>query len=342
MATTVNEAFAQFMREHVNLDPEQTKKARASRDWLRSQLALFHGKHDDFPMPFTEKHVDFGSFARRTKKRPLDDIDLIHCLVGEGGTYLDLGTKVTVSVPSAGRLAKFCHDGCDQLNSRKIINKFRKHLNEIPQYDDDAASRNEEAAVLELTSYPWNFDIVPGFFTSPEIDGRTYYIIPDGKGHWKKTDPIRDREWVTKVNQRHGGKMLQVVRAMKFWNARSTMPSVPSYAFEAMLVHYYDSKFGEASGYIDIELPDVLAHVESAILGTIADPKGIQGDINSLSLTEQMSVALRARLDAGRAREARALETSGDHAGAIQKWGEVFGSQFPSYTGSASRATWGL
>ena len=34
MATTVNNAFAEFMKEKVNLDQEKTKTARSSRDNL--------------------------------------------------------------------------------------------------------------------------------------------------------------------------------------------------------------------------------------------------------------------------------------------------------------------
>ena len=34
MATTVNNAFAEFMKEKVNLDQEKTKIARSSRDNL--------------------------------------------------------------------------------------------------------------------------------------------------------------------------------------------------------------------------------------------------------------------------------------------------------------------
>lgn len=341
MATTVNGAFAEFLREHVNLDPAQTKKARASRDWLRGQLALLHDKHDDFPVPYTEKHVSFGSFARHTKKRPLDDIDLIHCLSGEGGTYLDVGSHITISVPTSSRLSSFCYDDSTQLNSTRVINKFRKHLNEIPNYADDAASRDGQAAVLELASYTWNFDIVPGFFTAPELDGRTYYVIPDGKGNWMKTDPRRDGDWVTEVNQRHGGKVLNVVRLMKYWNARPTMPSVPSYTFEALLVRYYENKWGEASEFVDLELPDLLAHVASAIVGAVQDPKGIQGDINTLSYTDRLKVSARARQDAERARSARDLENKGDQKGSIQKWGEIFGPSFPNYTGTAKQAAFG-
>ena len=34
MAKTVNAAFEEFLEDYVNLDPQDTKKARSSRNWL--------------------------------------------------------------------------------------------------------------------------------------------------------------------------------------------------------------------------------------------------------------------------------------------------------------------
>ena len=101
MASTVDSAFAEFLRDTVNLAADASSGARTSRTWLRGQLATFHDKHDDFPRPYADKHVDFGSFARRTKIRPLDDVDLIHGLMGEGGSYLDNGSHVAI-YPATG------------------------------------------------------------------------------------------------------------------------------------------------------------------------------------------------------------------------------------------------
>ena len=333
IATTVDTAFAEFLKNTVNLSGADANGARASRDWLRGQLATFHDKHDDFPRPYTDQHIDFGSFARKTKIRPLDDVDLIHCLMGEGGTYLDLGTHVEISPAPESRLASFCHEGSTTLSSTRILNRFKKHLDEVPQYSASAVKRNGEAVTLELTSYPWNFDIVPGFFTTPDANGRDYYLIPNGNGYWMKTDPRLDRQRVTAVSQRHSGRVLDVLRLMKFWNQRPTMPSVPSYAFENLLLNYYDAQTSVASSFVDIEVPKVLEHVSVAIYNSNFDPKGIQGDLNTMSFDDQMKVSARASADAKKAREARQLETDGDQGAAIKKWAEIFGPSFTDCAG---------
>ncbi len=47
MATTVNNAFKEFMRDKVNLDPDKTKTARKSRDNLIDNIHSL-GSNEDF------------------------------------------------------------------------------------------------------------------------------------------------------------------------------------------------------------------------------------------------------------------------------------------------------
>ena len=76
MPKTVNAAFASFMKNTVNLDPDKVKTARASRNFLQSKIKGF----DIFFPLYGEKDISFGSFARRTIIRELDDIDIIFTL----------------------------------------------------------------------------------------------------------------------------------------------------------------------------------------------------------------------------------------------------------------------
>ena len=77
MATNVIAAFNEFLKDFVNLDPDNTATARSSRDWLLQQIDEFPSSETNFPKLYPEVHVHYGSFARRTKIRELDDIDLI-------------------------------------------------------------------------------------------------------------------------------------------------------------------------------------------------------------------------------------------------------------------------
>jgi hypothetical protein len=329
MATDINAAFREFLSEKVNLDPSVTRQARSSRDWLLNQIHAFPTKYADFPTLYSEKDIHFGSFARRTKIRELDDIDLIVGISALGTTYLDHGGTVTLSVPDGIALRALCFEDSNLLNSRRVINKFVWQLSDIPQYQKAEVKRTGEAAVLNLSSYTWSFDIVPGFFTVPEWDGRTFYLIPDGNGHWKKTDPRKDRDRVIVLAQGRGGAMLNALRLVKYWNERPTKPGMSSYLVECIVLNYYDSH--SAGDWPDMEFLNILNYMQFAVLTDVQDPKGIQGNINNLTWEERSRVSSRAVEDAESARNGRNAESAGDHKAAIGWWAKVLGPAFPSF-----------
>lgn len=332
MAKTVIEAFNTFMTETVNLDSERTKKARGSREWLVGQIETFPDSDTKFPSIYSEKNIFFGSFSRRTKKRPLDDIDIMICMKADGCTYSELTDKIEITVPdTATRFKEYINEGTSILNSRKVINAFIAKLVGVPQYKKADIKRNLEAATLNLESYDWVFDIVPCFFTTEDAYKRTYYIIPDGKGNWKKTDPRLDSERVTKLNTAHEGNLLNVIRAIKYWNNRPTMPTMGSYLLENMILDYYCEQTTIASQYVDIEIEKVLLEIHRRVYNSVDDPKGIQGNLNNLSAEDKKKIFDRAYQDYVKAFEARKLEKEKNDKDSISKWIEIFGDKFPKY-----------
>ncbi|MBK1726723.1 nucleotidyltransferase [Halorhodospira neutriphila] len=332
MPRTVNAAFSDFLKNNVNLDANVSASARSSRDWLWSQLHAFPNKHESFPLSYSEKDIQFGSFARKTKIRELDDIDILYCMKSQDAKYYDYSNDhVKIEVARNSRFWPMRFDGSSLLNSRLVVNCIVKHLRDIPQYAKSDISRNNAAAVLDLTSYAWSFDIVPGFFTAPESDGRNYYIIPNGKGHWQKTDPRMDRDRVKRLNRAHNGNLLNVIRLVKYWNRRQTMPTASSYLLETLVLDYYDVAPKIASQWPDLEFREVLSHIPTMIRKPIWDSKKIEGDINTLDVNERDRVASRAEADLSTASEAWYAEKQGNHAKAISKWQRVFGPAFPGY-----------
>ncbi|ENJ6441611.1 nucleotidyltransferase, partial [Salmonella enterica subsp. enterica serovar Infantis] len=177
MATTVIAAFNEFMKDTVNIKKADTDDARASRDWLIGKMNDFE-KDDKFPVSFPAIHIAFGSFARRTKIRPLDDIDLMFGLTGQGATYTILSDRITVTSSGEGsRLHSYRHSGADTVCSVRILNAFKNRLQDIAQYAQADIRRNQEAVTLKLVSKDWNFDIVPCFITSEDAFGRTYGTV---------------------------------------------------------------------------------------------------------------------------------------------------------------------
>lgn len=333
MAKTVDEAFNIFLRDYVNLDPDKTQLAKSSRDWLLSNIHLFPSRDMNFPNLYSEKDIFFGSFPRRTKKRELDDIDIMIAFRGEGGYYREYANHIEIYIPnSANQLKLLCFDYTNILNSRKLINKLISLLNQVPQYQNAEIKRNLEAATLSLKSYPWNFDLVPCFFTQKDNFNKDYYLIPDGNGHWKKTDPRIDKNRVTTLNQYHNGNILNPIRLMKYWNEKPMMFSMPSYLIENIILDFYSKSVGiKASKYSDLEVRKLLNYIQNNIFYSVNDPKEIQGDINTLEINEKTKIYTRAKSDYFKALQARELEKSGDYKSSIMKWREIFGVNFPTY-----------
>lgn len=328
MAQTVNAAFTEFNRDFVNLDTDKTKKARSSRDWLINQLVGLPDKIDDFPRLYDGMHIKFGSFARNTKIKPLDDIDLILTFSADGTTYLTFsyGKGYSLSVPeNASNLKKLCNDN-NTLNSIKVVNKVVSSLEKIEQYKSAAKHRRQEAATLQLNSYEWNFDIVPAFYTDTG-----YYVIPSGNGGWKATDPRIDQNRITEINQKHNGKILQIIRTLKYWNNRATMPTISSYLFENLVLNYFNSK-NDISDWIDVNLFHFWYHLKSAIYNSVPDPKGFQDDLNNLTYDEKVKISNKASDTYNDGYEAYKIETEEkNQEKAINKWRTIFGDDFPKY-----------
>lgn len=328
MASTVNSAFTKFNAETVNLDPERTKIARSSRDWLIKQLEGLPSKVDEFPILYNNMHIKYGSFARNTKIKPLDDIDLMITFSGNGTTYLtnSYGKDYTLTVPEAAtNLRKLCNEN-GLLNSIKVLNKVLSSLDKIEHYKSAEKHRRQEAATLKLSSYEWKFDIVPAFYTDTG-----YYIIPDGNGGWKASDPRVDQNRISEINQKYKGKINQIVRTLKFWNVRASMPTIPSYLFENLLLNFFNSRT-EISDWIDVNMINFWNHLRSAIYNDVPDPKGFQDNLNILSRDEKDKISTKVKDTYDKGYEAYKVETEEkNQEKAINKWRIIFGNDFPTY-----------
>lgn len=327
MAMTVNSAFNEFNRDYVNLDWDRTKIARRSRNWLIGQLNNLPDKVDNFPIFYTDRHIKFGSFARNTKIRPLDDIDLILAFSANGTTYTEpvFGTTYTLNTENGTSKLKALSDN-GVLNSRKVVNKIVSSLSKIEHYQKAEIHRRQEAVTLELDSYEWKFDIVPAFYTTSGL-----YLIPDGEGNWKATDPRIDQDNVTNVNQKHDSKILQIIRTLKYWQKRANMPTMSSYFFETMILNYFNSQV-KISDWIDENMINFLGYLENEIYNSVNDPKGFQGDLNHLSFEEKCKVSEKIKSTKYKALKAYHEETSEKNISkSILLWREIFGSDFPKY-----------
>lgn len=329
MASTVKLAFEEFLRNKVQLDAGKITSAQASLDSLINNINTFSGDKDFFKL-LPNRHLKYGSFTRNTKPNPLDDIDLMICLSAEGRKYSVFGntyyiTKEGIDDSNEFIEDKFYHFYNDSIDSKAVIRQLILKLKSISDYEYAELHKNQEAATLKLKLFDWNFDIVPCWYM--DIDK---YLIPDGSGKWKLTDPRIDNQRIERINKMYRGKLLDVIRIMKYWNNRELM--IDSYLLECMILAVYE-KNKKVDRCIYLELRNLLNTLSNMILGEINDPKGIQGNLNTLPENEKNNcsrVLSAAYLKACNAIKFERVDK--DQKAAIEKWREVFGNDFPEFS----------
>ena len=330
---TVNNAFNWFLTEKVNMAKTRTEKARNSRDAIIEKI---NGLTSFLPLD-KSKHLHFGSFARRTKIRPIDDIDIMICLNITGNIQY-VGNSIRVKVTDTSNC--YVKDCCDSysygwysteyyLNSTKVKNRFKSSLSNLHDCRKAELHSNQEAVTLQFSSYEWIFDIVPCLYVNDS--GCTYYLIPDGKGAWKKTDPRKDRDKVSYENTRLSGKVLELVRMAKYWAKINLGTYIPSYLVETMTIDYC-SQQSALSDCADWRFESLLKYFQTSANYMVNDMKGIQGNINSLTDQQKQKFSRVARIDYQNALNAHNAEMiDKSQVRAINYWREVFGESFPSY-----------
>lgn len=88
--TIINEVFSEFMQNSVDLDPKDVVTARYSRDNLLENIGELDCR--GFFRLYPDVNIQFGSFAQKTKKRPLD-----HVPEGEKSGGLSGGLKIELN-----------------------------------------------------------------------------------------------------------------------------------------------------------------------------------------------------------------------------------------------------
>lgn len=333
-ALTTANAFSLFRSLEVDLNSSDVSTARRSRDYLQDQIKRLADTDDSFPR-LSGGYKPFGSFARSTKVKPLDDIDMLIFLNGrdsvESSTWGEPYTFQVQITATASPLAKFA-DSSGYVNSTAILNRFKSGLQSIPNYQKAEIKRNGVAVVLDLKSYSWVFDIVPSLPVSGS-GTTTHYLIPNGSGKWMRTDPRRDQDAITEANQRHNGHLIPLIRLIKYWNLYSrAAPRLGSYYLETMLINglkpYYQPTI---SADLRSSIPLAFQTLATQVVQSCPDPKGLGGNLDAgISWETKRKVQEAATKRADYATWAIDYERKGDHKNAIMWWGYVF-PNFPSY-----------
>lgn len=344
MPRTIYAALSEFSAQHVDLNSLQVGQARASRDFLRKSLIGALNAGTGIPR-MTGGMLHFGSFARKTKIRPLNDIDLMF-LIDLGQVriapsslgFLDPSTSQLDVKPAQVNLldgyfhsqpsipARFLTEA-GHFNSTVVLNEIRGRLQGIHQYQNSDIARSGVAVVVNLTSYPWVFDIVPALEIRNYMGQTEYFAIPDGRGGWQKTDPRADARQLTELNQWSGGRLLRLIRLVKFWNARQGHP-VRSHHLEVLCVQALRSYYPHDPL---VALSTCFSQLAHSIHQPCPDPAGYLHDLGAYLSWDVKhrfsSLAVAAHQAVTRVSSAVSLRL---HPLASRELQQVFGPFFPS------------
>ena len=294
----INSDLQKLIKKKVNIQADVTD-ARESREFLFQIINNFSQNNSSMLEFAKEYDINYGSFARRTKINPLDDIDLMIGLDGHRFDYLIKNCKDVTIFPknifNLGTWNNFIDKnnfGISYLNSRKVLEELKRNLEKVSHYGKAEMHRNQQAITLKLNSYPWTFDIVPCFygylynyyFTPKEgcysIPIAGFYFIPNGNGHWMLTNPKIDQDFITNINQNCSGKLLEIIRLFKYWN-KQNYNRFPSYLLEIMIANFFRYNYVPYNNTYDFFF-DGLYYLQENIGQCVNSPKNFEGNINSL------------------------------------------------------------
>ena len=204
-------------------------------------------------------------------------------------------------------------------------------MEKLRDYSRSEVKRDHESININLVSRDWAFDIVPCFHTVTESDGRAYYLIPNGNGNWKKTDPTIEQNRVAQLSAKHGGKVRDTIRLVKYWNKWGRMPTMVSYVLETMILDYF-ARVDKCDNFIDCRFREILKYITENIFNPVYDSKNIEGNINTLTIDQKNALCIRASNDYKKACEAISAEVSEkNQAKSMRIWRSLFGDDFPTF-----------
>lgn len=240
-----------------------------------------------------------GSFARKTMRKPLKDVDMVVVMVerlraelerpgGPARAMALLRDAVAAAYPSA-------------------------------RFDADGPSAH--ALQVTFPDLPFTFDLVPAL----AADGEIVHIADRDEDRWEWSNARTLNRVVSERNVATDGQWVHQVRMGKALKDRYDDLDLCGLAFEALA---HDSIFVIKPH--DVALADLLRHASTAVLGKILEPTGVEDLTEEWDDDQRRRYADRFTSLPRRADEAIRLREDGQEAAAVDVWRSVFGDDFPA------------
>jgi SMODS domain-containing protein len=196
------------------------------------------------------------------------------------------------------------------------------------RYRNTDVSRDGVAITIRFERGDAPIDVVPAVYMRHDAALKSpIYLMPDGRDGWMATAPDGQRAALVQANRASTGKLLRVIRLLKWWaRCRDVPVPIISYHLEAVLIS--ETLVAGVGRYSQL-LSDVLARLVRRNGAAIRDPLGVSGNIAFANTDAKVASAIRSlRVAADRASAAVCAEEDGDLAGAIKYWQMIL-PEFP-------------
>lgn len=295
---TVEDAFLKFKSRLEELTEREQKDVSRRHNEVREIIRAKFTVDRDFLT---------GSYARHTKTKPLQDVD-IFCVLNEKeeGHYLDK--------PSSTLVEDFRKALADHYRKENVSSDERCVT---VRFGTPSGGEFEEEKVFSI-------DAVPAF------DAGHAYKIPDSgsTADWLKTDPEIHAEKATAANKAFNEQWKPMVKMIKKWNRNQGRPVPASFLLEVMSLDILYSPF--SAGYPS-ELKSFFATAAQRIYETWDDPAGVGPAVSDGMTNAQRATAASKMIETGKAIDlAIQLKKQGKENDALRIWRDrVFGPMFP-------------
>jgi hypothetical protein len=293
---TIAGAFGEF-DENLNLDPQERRKAQTRHREITDCLVGAGLAASTFLQ---------GSFARKTMRKPLKDVDMIIVLAeahrpawGEDGVG---GAAAAMVAIQAAVAARFPEAGFD--------------------IDDTPA----HALQVTFPDCTFTFDLVPAF-TDPD-GGEDIYIADRERDRWERSNTRTLNRIISERNQATGGALVHQVRMGKEFKANEPLLNeLCGLPIESLAYAVIVKKMPHDRAFLAL-----FEYAKTTVLGKVLDPTGVDDLAAEWTPAERITYSQVFARASDRAREAVLLADDGEHGAAIDIWHNLLGEAFPEPT----------
>jgi len=286
-------AFDEF-DENLNLDPQERRKAQTRHQEITDCLTDAGIAASTFLQ---------GSFARKTMRKPLKDVDMVILLAevhrpawggdGVGGPAAAMAA-IQIAVTARFPGARF-----------------------------DVEDTPAHALQVSFPDCTFTFDLVPAF-ADPD-GGEDIFIADRELDQWEWSNTRTLNRVISQHNQATLGVFVHQVRMGKEYKANEPLLNeLCGLAVESLAYAVIIKKMPH-----DRALLTFFAHSATAVLGKVLDPTGVDDLAAEWTSAQRATYSQAFNRAADRAREAVTLAADGEHAAAIDIWHSLLGEAFP-------------